>query len=287
MKNATTRLQDIGLTSLAPIVWGSTYLVTTLMLPPGVPLTMAFLRALPAGLILLAITRQLPAGDWWWKSFILGGLNFSIFWTMLFVSAYRLPGGVAATVGAIQPLIVVFFARLAIGTPIRALALVAALTGVIGVGLLVLTPGAQLDFFGVAAGLAGAVAMAMGTVLSRYWKPPVSNLTFTGWQLTAGGMLLLPVAIAFEPLMAMPTFANLAAIIYLGPIGASVTYFLWFRGLAKLGPASVSTLAFLSPVVAVLLGYFGLQQNLRPLQLVGMAIVLFSVWLGQRAQLPR
>ena len=287
MKNATTRLQDIGLTSLAPIVWGSTYLVTTLMLPPGVPLTMAFLRALPAGLILLAITRQLPAGDWWWKSFILGGLNFSIFWTMLFVSAYRLPGGVAATVGAIQPLIVVFFARLVIGTPIRALALVAALAGVIGVGLLVLTPGAQLDFFGVAAGLAGAVAMAMGTVLSRYWKPPVSNLTFTGWQLTAGGMLLLPVAFAFEPLMAMPTFANLAAIIYLGPIGASVTYFLWFRGLAKLGPASVSTLAFLSPVVAVLLGYFGLQQNLRPLQLVGMAIVLFSVWLGQRAQLPR
>ena len=285
MDNGTTRLRDIGLTSLAPMVWGSTYLVTTLMLPPGVPLTMSFLRALPAGLLLLAITRKLPSGEWLWRSFVLGGLNFSIFWSMLFVSAYRLPGGVAATVGAIQPLIVVFFARLVIGTPVRALALVAALAGLTGVGLLVLTPGAQLDPLGVAAGLAGAIAMAMGTVLSRYWKPPVSNLTFTAWQLTAGGILLLPFALAFEPMIPVPSFTNLAGIIYLGPIGASVTYLLWFRGLARLGPASVSTLAFLSPLVAVLLGYLVLHQNLRPLQLAGMLVVLVSVWLGQRAQM--
>jgi probable blue pigment (indigoidine) exporter len=234
---------------------------------------------------LLALTRQLPKGDWWWKSLVLGGLNFSIFWTMLFISAYRLPGGVAATVGAIQPLIVVFFARVVIGTPIRALALVAALAGVTGVGLLVLTPGAALDPLGVAAGLAGAVAMAMGTVLSRYWKPPVSNLSFTAWQLTAGGILLLPLALAFEPMMGMPTLTNLAGIIYLGPVGASVTYLLWFRGLARLGPASVSTLSFLSPLVATVLGFLVLQQNLRPLQMAGMIVVLISVWLGQRAQM--
>ncbi len=43
---------------------------------------------------------------------VLGALNFTIFWAMLFVSAYRLPGGVAATVGAVQPLIVIGLARL-------------------------------------------------------------------------------------------------------------------------------------------------------------------------------
>ena len=100
-----TRTGDILLTATAPAIWGSTYIVTTELLPPGYPLTVAMLRALPAGLLLLLIVRQLPQGIWWPRTFLLGALNFSFFWAMLFVSAYRLPGGVAATVGAIQPLI--------------------------------------------------------------------------------------------------------------------------------------------------------------------------------------
>lgn len=94
------------LTALAPAVWGSTYLVTTEMLPAGYPMTVAMLRALPAGLLLMLFIRQLPKGIWWGRIFVLGALNFAVFWWLLFVSAYRLPGGVAATVGAIQPLIV-------------------------------------------------------------------------------------------------------------------------------------------------------------------------------------
>ena len=49
----TNRSSDLLLTSAAPAIWGSTYVVTTLMLPPGIPLTVAMLRALPAGLLLL------------------------------------------------------------------------------------------------------------------------------------------------------------------------------------------------------------------------------------------
>src|SRR5690349_11777367 len=192
MKIKSTALTDIGLTAIAPAIWGSTYVVTTEFLPHGYPLTVAMLRALPAGLILLLIIRQLPQGVWWARAFILGALNFSFFWAMLFVSAYRLPGGVAATVGAVQPLIVIALSRLFLGKPIRPLAVLAGLAGMAGVGLVVLTPKAGLDPVGVAAGLAGAVSMAFGTVLTRRWTPPVSNLTFTAWQLAAGGILLVP-----------------------------------------------------------------------------------------------
>ncbi len=61
----------------APAIWGSTYIVTTQLLPPGMPLTVAALRALPAGLLLLVIVRRLPQGEWWWKSLLLGALNFT------------------------------------------------------------------------------------------------------------------------------------------------------------------------------------------------------------------
>ena len=61
-----------ALTALAPAVWGTTYIVTTHLLPEGHPLFAAILRALPAGLIALVVSRRLPHGSWWWKSAVLG-----------------------------------------------------------------------------------------------------------------------------------------------------------------------------------------------------------------------
>lgn len=278
------RTFDLALTAIAPAIWGSTYLVTTEFLPAGYPLTVAMLRALPAGLILLLMVRRLPTGIWWPRSFLLGALNFSFFWAMLFISAYRLPGGVAATVGAIQPLIVIVLSRLVLGSPIRALSVVAGFAGMAGVALLVLTPNASLDPVGVAAGLAGAVSMACGTVLSRHWTPPVSALTFTAWQLSAGGLLLVPVALLLEPSLPQLTGANVLGFAYLGLIGAAFTYALWLRGLSRLEPSQVSPLGFLSPVTAILLGWGVLDQQLTAAQLAGIAVVFASVWMSQQAQ---
>jgi probable blue pigment (indigoidine) exporter len=275
---------DLLLTAIAPAIWGSTYLVTTELLPAGYPLTVAMLRALPAGLLLLAIVRRLPHGIWWLKSLVLGALNFSIFWWLLFISAYRLPGGVAATVGAVQPLIVIVLARLLLGSSIRSLSVIAAIAGIGGVALLILTPKATLDPIGIIAGIAGAFSMAGGTVLSRRWRPDVSPLTFTAWQLTAGGLLLLPVALWLEPPLPHLTSANIIGFAYLGLIGAALTYILWFRGLSRLEPSVVSPLGFLSPTMAVLLGWAVLGQQLSPMQIFGIVIVLGSVWLSQRAQ---
>lgn len=277
---------DLLLTAIAPAIWGSTYLVTTELLPSGYPLTVSLLRALPAGLLLLLLVRQLPTGMWWGRVFILGALNFSIFWWMLFIAAYRLPGGVAATVGAIQPLVVILLARVVLGAPVRLFAIAAAVAGMAGVAL-ILTPRAALDPIGIAAGLAGAVAMAAGTVLSRRWQPPVSLLTFTAWQLTAGGLLLVPIALWLEPPLPMPTWANIAGYAWLGLIGAALTYILWFRGIARLEPSTVAPLGFLSPMTAVILGWWALGQDLTPAQIAGMAVVLGSVWLSQRVQQTR
>ncbi|WP_272519716.1 MULTISPECIES: EamA family transporter [unclassified Providencia] len=278
------RITVLGLTALAPIVWGSTYLVTTEMLPAGIPLTLAVLRALPAGLLLILVLRKLPEGIWWLRVVVLSVLNFSLFWWLLFIAAYRLPGGVAATVGAVQPLIVLFLSRWLLNNRLSAVSIMASIAGVFGVAILLLTPNAALDPLGIIAGLAGAFSMAAGTVLSRRWQPPVSALTFTSWQLTAGGLVLLPFAMMFEP--ALPTLSslNLIGLGYLTLIGGALTYALWFRGLAILGPSSVASLGFLSPVSAVVLGWFYLNQQLSTLQFIGMVVILLSVWASQRAE---
>lgn len=277
-----SRATDLGLAALAPVIWGTTYIVTTEMLPHGHPLTTALLRALPAGLLLMAATRALPPRAWLRRLVVLGALNFTLFWAALFVAAARLPGGVAATLGAIQPLIVLALARLVLGTPLSRIRVGAAFAGIAGVALLVLAPGAGLDPLGAMAALAGALSMALGVVLTRKWQPAVPALTFTAWQLTCGGLLLLPLALVFEPALPHLSSTNLMGFVWLGLAGAALTYFLWFRGIARLGPEAVTGLGFLSPLTAVLLGWLILGQALSPAQVLGTAIVLASVLVSGR-----
>lgn len=281
-----TRTTDTWLAATAPAIWGSTYIVTTLILPDGYPLTIAMLRALPAGLILLVLVRQLPPVEWLGKVMILGALNFTIFRALLFVAAYRLSGGVAATLGAVHPLVVLALSSLLLGVVTGWPGVVAALAGLVGVGLLVLGPKASLDLIGVGAALGGALSMAAGVVLTRKWQPPVPPRVFTAWQLTAGGLLLLPLSLMIEPgfPFADLTRQNLLGLIWLGLFGAALTYFFWFRGIARLGPTSVTMLGFLSPVTAVFLGWAILGQSLSLIQSIGTIIILASIRLGTKSQ---
>lgn len=278
-----TRSFDLVTTAMVPAVWGTTYIVTTEMLPDGFPMTVAMLRALPAGLLLLLIARRLPPLDWVPKVLVLGALNIALFLTLLFVAAYRLPGGLAATLTAIQPLLVLMLSRAFLGSAIHPVGVAAALAGIVGVGMLVLGPNAAPDPIGIAAALGAALSMASGIVLARKWQPPVSPLAFTGWQLTAGGLLLLPLALVIEPGFPMPNAVNLAGLVWLGLIGGALAYVVWFRSIARLGPPTVTAFSFLSPLSAVVLGWAVLGQALTPLQGLGAAIVLLSVWFGQWA----
>jgi probable blue pigment (indigoidine) exporter len=269
------------LTAAAPVVWGSTYLVTTELLPDDRPLLAAALRALPAGLLLLLVTRELPTGTWWWRSAVLGTLNIGAFFALLFVSAYRLPGGVAALLGAAGPLLVAGLSVLLLGERFAARRLLAGMLAAVGVGLTVLTGEAGLDPVGVLAGIAGTASMSLGIVLTKRWERPTSVLTMTGWQLSAGGLVLLPLAVTVEGLPAALSATNLAGYAYLSVVGSALAYAVWFRGIDRLPAFSVSLLGPLSPLTAGLLGWAVLGQRLTGLQLVGTAIALCGVVAGQ------
>src|SRR5690349_18311582 len=91
------RWRWILVTAIAPVAWGSTYVVTRNLLPPEAPLWGAVFRALPAGLIVLLAARRLPRGSWWWRSLVLGMLNVSGFFVLIYIAGQRLPSGLAST----------------------------------------------------------------------------------------------------------------------------------------------------------------------------------------------
>jgi probable blue pigment (indigoidine) exporter len=268
-------------TALAPALWGTTYGVTRGLLPPGRPLLAAAVRALPVGLALVAMSRSLPRGRWWWRAATLGVLNIGLFFALLFTAAYRLPGGVAATVGGLQPLVVVALSWPLLGERPRMLGAGAGLLGAGGVWLLVARAAGAIDPVGVWAAVLGTLSMATGIVLAKRWRPPVPLLAFTGWQLAAGGLLLLPFALVVEGLPDALRPEATAGYAYLALAGGGLAYVLWFRGIGRLPAAAVSLLGLLSPVVAVLVGWAVLGETLTEAQTLGAVFVLAAVALGQ------
>ncbi|RMH94480.1 EamA family transporter [Lysobacter pythonis] len=274
---------EVLLTALAPVIWGTTYIVTTELLPPGKPFTAALLRVLPAGLLLVAWTRCRPGPSALLKLLALGALNITVFQALLFVAAYRLPGGLAAVLGAIQPLIVMALIWAFDSRKPRIFAVLAASMGIVGMVMLLLAPGARWDAIGVLAALAGAVCMAVGTWLIQRWRLPMPVLALTGWQLLLGGLLLLPLVLAGEGWPAAMTPRHLLGYGYLCLFGAVISYALWFRGLTRLSPVAVASLGLLSPLSAVLIGWIWLGEAMRGWSMLGMVTVLASVIAVQRA----
>ena len=277
------RTAAILATALAPLIWGRTYLVTTEFLPPNRPFTAALIRVLPAGLLLLAWTRRLPRRGEWGIVALLGFLNIGFFQAMLFVAAYRLPGGLAAVLSSTQTLMVLVFTWLIDKTMPPKAAWAWSATGVLGIAMLVLSPSARYDGTGILAALSGAAAMALGVYLSKYKKTSLPVLAFTGWQLFIGGVFLLPVALLAEPPLESLSPANIGGYLYLCLFGAVFAYVLFFNGIVKLSPAAVSSLGLLSPVSAFVLGWLFLGQGMDAKSLSGFALVLVSIFGVQKA----
>jgi probable blue pigment (indigoidine) exporter len=190
---------NVLMTALAPAIWGSTYIVTTELLPPDRPFTAALLRAMPAGLLLVLYSRYWPARRDWPRLLVLAALNIGFFQALLFVAAYRLPGGLAAVVGAIQPLLMMGLVWSLDRQRPASAAVVASVVGIAGMAALLLAPGARWDLIGIVAAFVGTACMASGTYLTRRWQLSPPLLAFTGWQLLLGGLLLLPLAYWIAP----------------------------------------------------------------------------------------
>ncbi|MGH8792789.1 MAG: EamA family transporter [Stackebrandtia sp.] len=271
--------------ALAPISWGTTFFVTTELLPADRPLFSALTRALPAGLLLLAAGHALPKGVWWGRAATIGALNTGVFFALLFIAAYRLPGGVAAVAGAIGPLVAATMAIAVLKQtpPLRSWPL--GVAGVFGVALVVLTAEAKLDLIGVAAACGGTVCMTTASVLAKRWGPPpgVNAAALAGWQLVAGGILLAPAALLIEGAPPPLTGGNLLGYGYVITVGTAAAYWLWFRGLAELSVVPLTFLSLLAPLTAAVVGWVALGQALTPLQLAGMAVAFGAVL---AAQLP-
>jgi probable blue pigment (indigoidine) exporter len=122
---------------------------------------------------------------------------------------------------------------------------------------------------------------SVGFVLVKRWKPPVDLLTFTAWQLVAGGLVLLPIALLVEgPPPALDARA-VGGFLYLGLVGTVLAYVVWFRGLRRLPASAVSLVGLLNPVSGTAIGILLAGETFGAVQALGLLMVLGGILAGQ------
>nr|WP_237448629.1 EamA family transporter [Nocardioides flavescens] len=274
-------------TAVAPVAWGSTYVVTHQLLPPDQPLTGAALRALPAGLLLLALARRRPRGAWWWRSAVLGVLNVGLFFWLVYLSAQLLPSAVAATVMATSSVVLALLAWLLLGQRPAVAHLVGGVVGVGGVALLLLggagSGAERIDPVGVVCAVAAMLCSSLGFVLARRWSGGADLLATTSWQLLAGGAgLAVAAAVSGDgwPPLDVPTALGFG---YVTVVATALALVCWYAGLRHLPTSTVGLVGLLNPLTGVALGCLVFGEVLGARQWLGVVLVVGGVLLGQRA----
>lgn len=267
------------MTAIAPIAWGSTYFVTRHVLPPDAALWGAVIRCLPAGLLVLLVTRRLPRGAWWWRSVVLGGLTVGGLNVLVYVAAQRLATSLAATIMSTSAAALLLLSWVLL----RQRPALRAALGIVGVIIMLQPGGGDADGWGIAASIVAMLSSSLGFVLTTRWGADIPPLTMTAWQLIAGSLVVAPVAIIVEgapPALDGPALLGFAYIIL---VATAVAYAAWFTGLSRLPGAVVGVIGLLNPVTGVLLGVVVAHEPFGPAQIVGLALVVVGVLIGTLA----
>mgnify|MGYP001387092182 CR=1 FL=1 len=281
-------------------LWGTAMAAMSPLVQSGGPEIVASLRLFPAGLVvlltLLIIKRPLTIakGDFiWFLVFTL--IDGTLFQFLLARGLLETGAGLGSVFIDSQPLIVALLARSLFGDAINPIGWIGLTLGLAGIICLGISPdflshwllmgdsvsGSSLLSNGEGWMLGAAIAMALGTVLIRFACKESDPVAVTGWHMLLGSLPLVIWHCFDSDWPLLPDWSNNEWLLmsYSSFFGSALAYglFFWFANKKEL--TSFSTLAFLTPVFALISGGFWLGERLEFLQWVGVALVLLSVFL--------
>jgi drug/metabolite transporter (DMT)-like permease len=272
------------------VVWGSTYVALRVGDESIPPLALAGVRYLAAGAVLLPVALRAggpaaraadrPGPRQWLGMAVVGVLLLAFGNGSVTVAERTIPAGLAALLVATVPIWMVLADRVLNGTRPPPAAWLALVAGIAGIAILARPPGHGSPV-PVLLVLAGSLSWGTGSVLAGRLPGPARPLLGSAMQMLAGGALLTVAAAATGELSrlhpGLVSGRSLLALLYLigpGSLLAMTCYLVALRGLPT---ASVSTYAYVNPVIAVGLGAALLGERLTPATLAGGTVVLASV----------
>lgn len=272
------------------VIWGSTYLAIAFVVQTMPPLLSAGIRFIVAGLIFLgwcalrgAFRQERPTLRHWAAAAIVGGLLLLGGNGLVMLAQERIPSGVAALLVGTLPIWLAVLDGVVNRQGVSRLVVAGLVAGLLGVAILVV-PGANLEAvepIGAAMVIGASLSWAVGSLYARGATLPKSRILSTGMEMFAGGLLLTLVGAAFGEVarvdFAAFSMASLVAVLYLIVFGSLVAFTAYTWLLSNVATSTVSTYAFVNPLVAVALGWLILSEPITPRTIIAGAVIIAAV----------
>ena len=270
-------------------IWGSTFLAYEVALRSFTPFLLASIRFLIGGTVLFLWGWQRtgpthrPRARQWKSATIAGAVLFLVGNSALVWSQTELPSGVAGLMVATVPMWMALLAVFVFRERLQTMSVAALAAGFTGLVVLVAASGrleGEAPIPALLLALAGAGAWAVGSIYTRDAPLPSDPVLAAGMQMLVGGALLaLAAAVTGEVADLEPaavTGESLIWLFYLAvPNALSFGAYIWLLQVAS--PVVVSSYAYLSPIVALLLGWAVLSEPITGMMLIGAGLVVASV----------
>jgi drug/metabolite transporter (DMT)-like permease len=283
-----SRTKTVLLISFLVIVWGASWPIYKVSLDYTPPLLFAgmrtFLGGLLLALVLLPRRNQIRFKETWPVYCIAAFFNVIIFNGLQTIGLLYLPSGLYAVIVYLQPVLVGFFAWLWIGEPISAVKIIGLLIGFLGVGT-VSADGfsGEISLFGIILALLTALGYALGTVYAKKVSGQVDSMWLVAWQFMIGGAVLSALGGISEHFSDIVWNGAYVSGLLFGAILGIPTAWVVYLKLVNAGEASkVTSYTFLVPLVSVLIGTTLLGEPFTLNLLLGLVLIVLSIWLVNR-----
>lgn len=277
--------RDFSLLMLLGAIWGASYLFMRIAAPVLGPIVLMATRVGFAALALwiyCAATGIRPDWRGRWRQFLtLGLLNNAIPFVLIGVAVIYLNASVAAILNATTPLFTAIVATLLLGESFGLRRATGVLLGIVGVGILMgwsPLPLTAQTLIASGAALLAALAYGVAAVYARGRFQGVPPVEVAVGQLTGSTLLLMPLAMTQLPWISL-SLPIAAAVLTLALLCTAFAYLLYFHLIASAGATQAATVTFLVPFFTVLWAVLLLGEPVSLGMLVGLVIILISVWL--------
>lgn len=285
-------IRSVALGLFFVAAWSSAFAAARLIVADAPPFLALSVRFLISGLIALgvgwALGQRIRFTRAQWIGIVVFGLCQNALYLGLNFEAMRtVEASVAAVIASLLPLIVAGLGRMFLGDRLPALGIAGLGIGFLGV--LVMMSGriaGGSDPVGMALCLAGALALAVATLLVRNLSAGGNLWMVVGLQMFVGSIALFPVSLALETWQVHPSASLAAAMLYAIFVAGLAATTAWFLLVERLGPTRAAAFHFLNPFFGVATAALVLGERVGVRDVLGVTIVSLGILMVQRARRP-
>ena len=282
----------VGLYTVAGLIWGGSFLFVEYALTALTPIGVAFWRttfgALAMLIAILIFRSKLPTSfDVWRKMTIAGMLMSSVPFTLFAFAQTYVTSALASILNAVTPIATVIVMLIAFRSeklmPHVVVGLVVGLFGVLIV-LGVWQGFGDNEPLAILALLLAVTCYGIGTPYIRKYIAPLKLSTEVSvfGQIGTAAITLLPIyLLSGEYFTSVPTLPAIASVVAIGALGSGVAYLLYYKVLDVVGSAIASSVTYITPIIAVILGVLILNEDLHWYEPVGGLIIILGAAISQ------